>query len=244
MCKTRAEAEAALASLRQILGELGLELKDAKTQIVHLTEGGEGVDFLGFHHRWVRANTRQACPVPRPLALTPGDAARPRPCSRDHGARAAAAPRRGDRAGPQRVPARVGGLLPLRKLRPPLQPDRAPRAQPARAVHGQTPPTVAGVRLAASHLPLARPLGLGQPRWNHRRAQASPGLARVKPNAGGEERRRAVCGKTACTEYARHDQQLGGASPLWRLMAPTTSRWQLLSREAGWEGSRSAKSRP
>jgi group II intron reverse transcriptase/maturase len=56
MCKTRAEAEAALASLRQILGELGLQLKDPKTRIVHLEEGGEGVDFLGFHHRWVRAN--------------------------------------------------------------------------------------------------------------------------------------------------------------------------------------------
>src|SRR5512144_3406225 len=56
MCRTRAEAEAALASLRQILGELGLQLKDAKTRIVHLKEGGEGVDFLGFHHRWVRAN--------------------------------------------------------------------------------------------------------------------------------------------------------------------------------------------
>ena len=37
---------------------------------------------------------------------------------------------------------------------------------------------------------------------------------------------------------ARHDQQLGGASPLWRLMAPTTSRWQLLRCEAGWGGSR------
>ena len=56
MCRTRAEAEAALVALRQILAELGLELKDAKTRIVHLTEGGEGVDFLGFHHRWVRAN--------------------------------------------------------------------------------------------------------------------------------------------------------------------------------------------
>jgi group II intron reverse transcriptase/maturase len=55
MCRTRAEAEAALASLRAILAELGLQLKDAKTRIVHLTEGGEGVDFLGFHHRWVRA---------------------------------------------------------------------------------------------------------------------------------------------------------------------------------------------
>jgi RNA-directed DNA polymerase len=32
-----------------------LELKEAKTRIVHLCEGGEGLDFLGFHHRWVRA---------------------------------------------------------------------------------------------------------------------------------------------------------------------------------------------
>jgi len=38
--------------------------------------------------------------------------------------------------------------------------------------------------------------------------------------------------------YAWHDQELGGASPLWRLMAPTTSRWQPRRREAGWEGSR------
>jgi RNA-directed DNA polymerase len=56
MCRTREEAEAALAALRLIVVELGLELKDAKTRIVHLEEGGEGVDFLGFHHRWVRAN--------------------------------------------------------------------------------------------------------------------------------------------------------------------------------------------
>jgi group II intron reverse transcriptase/maturase len=56
MCRTREEAEAALAALRLILAELGLELKEAKTRIVHLEEGGEGVDFLGFHHRWVRAN--------------------------------------------------------------------------------------------------------------------------------------------------------------------------------------------
>jgi hypothetical protein len=39
-------------------------------------------------------------------------------------------------------------------------------------------------------------------------------------------------------ECAQHDQQLGGASPLWRLMAPTTSRRQLRRCEAGWEGSR------
>jgi RNA-directed DNA polymerase len=56
MCRTREEAEAALAALRLILAELGLELKEAKTRIVHVEEGGEGVDFLGFHHRWVRAS--------------------------------------------------------------------------------------------------------------------------------------------------------------------------------------------
>jgi len=34
-------------------------------------------------------------------------------------------------------------------------------------------------------------------------------------------------------EYARHDQRLGGESPSWRLMAPTTSQRQLLLREEG-----------
>ena len=55
LCRTRQEAEHALAMLTAILAELGLALKQAKTRIVHLTEGGEGLDFLGFHHRWVRA---------------------------------------------------------------------------------------------------------------------------------------------------------------------------------------------
>jgi RNA-directed DNA polymerase len=55
MCKTRREAEAALGALTAILADLGLEPKQAKTRIVHLREGGEGLDFLGFHHRWVRA---------------------------------------------------------------------------------------------------------------------------------------------------------------------------------------------
>jgi len=53
-CHTKREAEAALVALRSILAELGLEPKAAKTRIVHLTDGGEGLDFLGFHHRRVR----------------------------------------------------------------------------------------------------------------------------------------------------------------------------------------------
>jgi RNA-directed DNA polymerase len=57
MCRTREEAEQALEALRALLAELGLEPKPAKTRIVHLAEGGEGLDFLGFHHRWVRGQT-------------------------------------------------------------------------------------------------------------------------------------------------------------------------------------------
>src|SRR5919108_6453237 len=60
MCRTRQEADRALAALTAILAELGLELKHAKTRIVHLKEGGEGLDFLGFHHRWVRGNTTRS----------------------------------------------------------------------------------------------------------------------------------------------------------------------------------------
>jgi RNA-directed DNA polymerase len=58
MCRSRAEAERALAGLTSLLADLGLEPKPAKTRIVHLVEGGEGFDFLGFHHRLVRARGR------------------------------------------------------------------------------------------------------------------------------------------------------------------------------------------
>ena len=53
MCHSKREAEAALSALRSILAELGLEPKAAKTRIVYLQEEGEGLDFLGFHHRRV-----------------------------------------------------------------------------------------------------------------------------------------------------------------------------------------------
>jgi hypothetical protein len=54
MCRSREQAEAASARLTVLLGELGLEPKLAKTRIVELVEGGEGLDFLGFHNRLVR----------------------------------------------------------------------------------------------------------------------------------------------------------------------------------------------
>lgn len=57
MCTTREQAQAALARLIALLADLGLEPKAAKTRIVHLADGGEGFDFLGFHHRLVRGRT-------------------------------------------------------------------------------------------------------------------------------------------------------------------------------------------
>jgi len=55
MCWSRGQAERALERLTALLADLGLEPKAAKTRIVHLEPGGEGFDFLGFHHRLVRS---------------------------------------------------------------------------------------------------------------------------------------------------------------------------------------------
>jgi RNA-directed DNA polymerase len=57
MCQSREQAEAALHRLTALLGELGLEPKAAKTRVVRLVEGGQGLDFLGFHNRLVRGRT-------------------------------------------------------------------------------------------------------------------------------------------------------------------------------------------
>jgi RNA-directed DNA polymerase len=55
MCWSRSQAERALERLTGLLAGLGLEPKAAKTRIVYLEAGGEGFDFLGFHHRLVRS---------------------------------------------------------------------------------------------------------------------------------------------------------------------------------------------
>jgi len=49
LCRTRTEAEAALALVGEILTGLGLVLHPDKTRIVELSEGREGFDFLGCH---------------------------------------------------------------------------------------------------------------------------------------------------------------------------------------------------
>ncbi len=49
--RTEAQAHEALRQLEAILERLGLHLNPQKTRIVQLTEGRDGFDFLGFHHR-------------------------------------------------------------------------------------------------------------------------------------------------------------------------------------------------
>jgi RNA-directed DNA polymerase len=56
LCRTKAQAEAAMRDLRALLADLRLELADAKTRLVYLDNDGEGsFDFLGFHHQMVES---------------------------------------------------------------------------------------------------------------------------------------------------------------------------------------------
>ena len=75
MCWSRRQAERALERLTGLLAGLGLEPKAAKTRIVHLQAGGEGFDFLGFHHRLVRAWGRTGARRVTFLARWPSDKA-------------------------------------------------------------------------------------------------------------------------------------------------------------------------
>jgi RNA-directed DNA polymerase len=51
LCRTQAQAGAALQAVGEILAGLGLQLHPDKTKVVDLREGREGLDFLGCHFR-------------------------------------------------------------------------------------------------------------------------------------------------------------------------------------------------
>jgi RNA-directed DNA polymerase len=51
LCRSAAQAQAALDAVEEILGSLGLRLHPDKTRVVDLREGREGLDFLGCHFR-------------------------------------------------------------------------------------------------------------------------------------------------------------------------------------------------
>jgi RNA-directed DNA polymerase len=49
LCRTQAQARAALDAIGEILASLGLQLHPDKTKVVDLRQGREGLDFLGCH---------------------------------------------------------------------------------------------------------------------------------------------------------------------------------------------------
>ena len=59
MCRTRARAEQALAKVRDILGQLRLQLHPTKTRLVELGLGKDGFEFLGCYLRVVRSHFKK-----------------------------------------------------------------------------------------------------------------------------------------------------------------------------------------
>jgi RNA-directed DNA polymerase len=178
LCHSKREAEAALVSLRSILAELGLELKAAKTRIVHLREGGEGLDFLGFHHRRVRGE--RGYRHLRFLARWPS------------------------REAMQRARDRIREITDSKRLRDPVEVivqdlNRFLRGwanyfrygnsrlhftrittyalKAAGPIRGQTPQAGIGLRHDRRRLRVVEPHGTGQPRPIRRHTQPLPGLA-------------------------------------------------------------------
>ena len=180
MCRSREQAEAALERLRVLLADLGLEPKEAKTRIVHLEEGGEGVDFLGFHHRLVRSKGTTGKRGIIFLARWPADKAMQHARDRireTNGPVPAAAGAGVDRGGPEPVPGRLGRLLPVRQLRGPLRQDQRVCADAAGTVHQQAAPPQPRVRAVGGGIRLTRPARPDHLVGNRRRPQALPGLA-------------------------------------------------------------------
>jgi group II intron reverse transcriptase/maturase len=74
LAPSRDRAESARDLVAATLARLGLRLHPDKTRIVCLRHGGEGFDFLGFHHRMVESWKRpgrfylQKWPTPRAMA--------------------------------------------------------------------------------------------------------------------------------------------------------------------------------
>ena len=180
MCATREQAEAALARLTALLAELGLEPKAAKTRIVHLAEGEEGFDFLGFHHRLVRGWTPKSAHLTF-LARWPSRKAvqRARDRIREITGRKWLWMPAGDiRQGSQLVPARMVRVFPLRELGPRPRPDQELRPRAARVVAVQEGQPAPGLGMGhQTGAAVTEPPGPDQPRWNRPPAQAFPGLA-------------------------------------------------------------------
>jgi hypothetical protein len=150
-----------LAHVVRLLGELGLKPKVAKTRIVHLDVGGEGFDFLGFHHRQVRSRGLHGRRRVEFLARRPSNKAiqhaRDPWIRGDHRPAQAPAAPASTRGKFESVPPRVDGVLPVWPFRPPLQQDRKIRAGESRALHQQEAPAQPELRLVRVDGLVSRP---------------------------------------------------------------------------------------
>ena len=186
----REQAEAALARLTATAGRAGAAAQGGQDphRAPGRRRGGLRLPRLS-PSAGARADPEVgASDLPRSLALTQGHPTRPRPDPGDHRPAAAPDAGRGHRQGPQPVPARLGGILPLRQLRPRPRPDQELRPR-------------SGSRWLAKQAS-----GDGR-RWGMKQVLPSPdrlGLIsldgtvvaprpfrdwRARPNAAGEERR-------------------------------------------------------
>ena len=183
MCNTRQQAEAALKRLTAVPGGLGLELKQSKTRIVHLTEDkdAEGFDFLGFHHRWVRARgtvkPSWVCFLARWPSRKAAQHARDRIRQITDRKRLLMADEWIVEELNLFLRAGLGRVLPVRELRPHLRCDQPVRPGTAGRVRGQAPQTQPDLGHAPGDLRVT-----GQPRADHlvrnrHRPQALPALA-------------------------------------------------------------------
>ena len=72
LCRTQAQAEEALARVREILSRLRLQLHPSKTRLVELGLGRSGFEFLGCYLRIVRSHFKGRCYLfrwPSPKAM-------------------------------------------------------------------------------------------------------------------------------------------------------------------------------
>ena len=164
LCRSAAQAEAALAAVGEILTGLGLRLHPDKTRVVDLREGREGLDFLGCHFR-ARMSGRlweQRGIVRYYLHRWPSQRAMKR--LRD---KVRVRTGRNDR-GPESRAARVGQLLPHRERRHQVPPGRPLRGASAPWPDGQEagsePTCRAGPGVGRGLVQRARPAPIA---WHH-----------------------------------------------------------------------------
>ena len=191
MCRSQGQAVAALARLTVLLGRprSGTEGGQDPDRSPEGGWRGSGLPRLPPPVGAVPGQTRiRWLHLLGPMALTQGGAARPRPHPVHDDAGAAGCPGRAGRAGDQPVPARLGGLLPVRQLRPCLRQDQELRTDAARTVHRETTSSVAGPG-GSPRSTDRQPRSAWSPSMESSSHPGPTGPGGLRPNTAGEGRR-------------------------------------------------------